>query len=130
MEDHALDAATADRDGHTDRCSRQFGVVMDAHGEPQAAPPVQVQHRREMQFALVGGDLGQVPDPARVRPLWRAELTPEQVRGLARAAVRPGRARPRVRRATKCCSAISVATVLGETRQPISRRSAVIRGDP
>ena len=38
--------------------------------------------------------------------------------------------RRRVRRATKPCSRISAATVFVETRQPSTRRSGVIRGEP
>jgi integrase len=38
--------------------------------------------------------------------------------------------RLRFGRATRCCSAINAATVLTLTRQPRSRRSSVIRGEP
>jgi hypothetical protein len=77
--------------------------------------------------------------PTRPQAAWkflavypiRGEVTPDQVRCPPRP--RPGRVvclRRRLRRAASPISRISVATVFWLTRQPSSRRSAVIRGDP
>jgi hypothetical protein len=94
---------------------------------------MQVDYRCELQFALVGGDLGQIPNPRHVRRLPRAEVAAQQVKSGALRADLSGLVVPcrrRLRRATKPCSRISAATVLGDTCQPISRKSAVIRGEP
>jgi hypothetical protein len=92
---------------------------------------MQVDYRSELQFALVGGDLGQIPNPRHVRRLPRAEVPAQQVRGFARRFIRLDGAVPAAfASTTKPCSRISAATVLGDTCQPISRKSAVIRGEP
>ncbi len=45
---------------------------------------MQVQDRGQIERALVGGDLGQVPDPGHVRRRRRGKVTPDQVRCLTR----------------------------------------------
>src|SRR6185312_6760775 len=55
---------------------------------------MQVDYRCELQFALVGGDLGQIPNPRHVRRLPRAEVPAQQVRGLTRRLIRLGGAVP------------------------------------
>ena len=64
VEDHAGDVAAAHRGGHAQRRLGQRRVVMLAHGEARQPPRRQVQHGGQVELALVGGDLGQVPAPA------------------------------------------------------------------
>jgi hypothetical protein len=65
------------------------GVAL-AEGEPDDPPRVQVLDRGQAQPALVVGDLGQVPDPAHVRPGRQGEVAAEQVGGPAPVGVGPG----------------------------------------
>src|SRR6185312_6323148 len=55
---------------------------------------MQVDYRCELQFALVGGDLGQIANPRHVRRLARAEVPAQQVRGFTRRFIRLGGAVP------------------------------------
>jgi hypothetical protein len=99
-------------------------------GEADDSLRADVQHAGQAQPALVGGDLGDVGEPALVEPLG-AEVTPDQVRCPPPAL--PTRVLPRRRRpgrATNPASAISTATVFALTGQPSSCSSAVIRGLP
>ena len=92
---------------------------------------MQVDYRCELQFALVGGDLGRSPTHATFgasRGLISRRSKSAASRADLSGLVVP--CRRRLRRATKPCSRISAATVLGDTCQPISRKSAVIRGEP
>ena len=86
---------------------------------------------RQVQLALVGGDLGQVPAPALVDPLG-GEVPLDQVRDRRRRLVRAGQAAsPAFRgRATRPWRAIDAATVFTDTFQPASTRSSNTRGDP
>ncbi len=85
----------------------------------------------QVERALVGGDLGQVIAPALIDPLG-AEVPAYQVRDRRRRLV--GRVRDRRRRfgdrPDRPWRAIDAATVLTDTFQPASTRSANIRGDP
>lgn len=99
VEDHPVDAAAPHGDGHAD-----------------------------CQLALINGDFGEIADPVGIRFRRRREVPLEQIRGPS--ADLSGRVVPRrlrLRRAIRPCSAISFATVLGDTFQPASRR---IGGDP
>jgi hypothetical protein len=81
-------------------------------------------------LALTGSDLGPVTEPLLI-DLLRGEVPPDQVR-------RPPPAlagwvvdlRFFLARAARCCSRIRPATAFSFTRQPSSRRSSVIRGEP
>jgi hypothetical protein len=92
---------------------------------------MQVQHRRQVQLAFVGGI--SVRSPTHATLGCSGGVKSRRSRSGALRADLSGLVVPRrrrVRRATKPCSRISAATVLGEIRQPIARRSAVIRGEP
>jgi hypothetical protein len=86
---------------------------------------MQIQHRREAENPFTGGDLGQVTARPHVRPLWLAEVPTERV-----GALRADLSRLVVDRrecfalASRCCSAITAATVFSLIRHPRSRRSA------
>ncbi len=78
----------------------------------------------------VVGDFGEISAPAHVRPRRWGEITASPsgaLRADLSGLVLPHR---RLGRATKPCSAISLATVFSLNRHPSARRSAIIRGDP
>ena len=89
VEDHPVDLAAAHRSGHAQRCFGERRVVVLTEGEARQPPGPEVQHDRQVQLALAGGDLGQVTaptlinGPGRVVPLhqvreedgtWRRSL--------------------------------------------------------
>src|SRR5262249_59192838 len=59
--------------------------------EPEHPPGAHVQHRGQVQLALIGGDLGPVPIPFAV-DRGRGEVPLDQVRRPPPAPARPGRA--------------------------------------
>jgi len=102
--------------------------MMLTEGEPDAPAGVQVQHRREVENPFLGGDLGQVAAPPHVRPLGLAEVPTERVGRLARRSVPLGGGPAGVfRSATRCCSAITAATVFLTDPPP---QIPQVRGDP
>ena len=92
VKDHPVDVAATYGCGHHQRSPSDCGVVVLGHGEPGQAPGSEVQHDRQVQLALVGGDLGQVSTPALINRPGR-EVTADQVRdrrcGFVRAGQRP-----------------------------------------
>jgi len=82
MQDHPGDRlpAAADGHGHRQRAVRQLGVVVVGQGEPHDPPRSHVQHRGQVQLALVGDDLGAVAVPLLVHRAGR-EVAADQVRG-------------------------------------------------
>jgi hypothetical protein len=122
--------AAPDGDRHHQCRICQSGVVVLAQGEADEPPGGDIEHAVRVQLALGGGDLGAVAVPLAVE-LLGGELPPDQV-GCAPGAP-PGRVvlfRRRFGRACRPCSRMSSAMVFSLTRQPASRRSAVIRGAP
>ena len=76
MEDDAADVAASDRYRHLQCGGGQLGVVVLAQGEPRDPSGGQILGRGQVQLALLGGDLGQVPAPlwlirAAVKSRWR-----------------------------------------------------------
>jgi hypothetical protein len=67
----------------------QVGVVVLAQGEPDDPPRAHVQHRVEVELALVGGDLGAIAIPLVVEPIG-AEVPADQVRCPPPAPALPG----------------------------------------
>jgi hypothetical protein len=78
-----LGAAAAYRGCDLDRVAREFGVWVRAGGAGQQLAREQVQHRREVELALVGGDFGDVPTPLDVR-CRGGEIAVKQVREFRR----------------------------------------------
>ena len=130
VQDHAGDLPAARRHRHRQRAVGQLRIVVLAEREPEHPPGGHVQDRGQVELALTGGDLGAVAVPLAVDLLaGKSRLT----RSGARQRSLPGRVvavRFFFRRAARPCSRISAATVFSLTRQPASRRSAVIRGRP
>ena len=57
---------------------------------PTQRRELQVQHRRELEFAFVGGDFGEIPAPSHVGLRRRGEIAAQPVGGLACGLVRSG----------------------------------------
>jgi len=57
------DLFAAHRHGHGEGSVGQVGVVVFGQGEPDHPAGEDVQHRRQVQLALPGGDLGAVTEP-------------------------------------------------------------------
>ena len=93
VEHHAVDVAAAHRGGHAQRRPRHRGVVVLTEREARHAPRREIQHGGEVELALVGGDLGQVPAPALIDRVG-VEVPFHQVRDRRRRLVRAGQAAP------------------------------------
>src|SRR3954447_6220102 len=91
MHDHPADGVLAapDRDRHLQGRSGQVGVVMLTQTEPDDPPRAHVQHRVQVELALVGGNLGAVPVPLVVEPVC-AEVPADAVRCPPPAPTRTG----------------------------------------
>ncbi len=63
MQNDPSDLPTAHRHGHGEGSVGQVGVVVFGQGEPDHPAGEDVQHRRQVQLALPGGDLGAVTEP-------------------------------------------------------------------
>jgi len=70
VEDHPGDhlPAAADRDRHLQRGAGQLGVMVLRQREPDHPARSDIQHRVQVQFALVGDDLGAVTEPLGIDP--------------------------------------------------------------
>ena len=89
VEDDPGDAAAADGGGHPQRGHRELGVVPVAHREAEQPAGEQVLHRGQIQLALAGRDLGQIPAPLEIG-FGRGEVPADQVRCPSRGLVRAG----------------------------------------
>ena len=131
VEHDTVDVATAGRGGHAQGGPGQRRVVVFPQREPGQSPRRQVKHGRQVQLALLGGDLGQVPAPALVD---RLALKFRLSRSGIGAAALSGRVRLRRfrfgQRPRRPWRAIEAATVFFDTRQPASTRSSNTLGDP
>ena len=68
VENHPGDVAAADRRRHGDRIAGELGGGMGvAERESHEAPAVEVHDCRQVDGALGGGDLFEVPDPLLIR---------------------------------------------------------------
>jgi hypothetical protein len=65
VEHHPGHRPAAHRDRGAQRRPRQCGVVAGVQREPDTAPRVQVQDRRQVELSFTGGDLGQITASAR-----------------------------------------------------------------
>ena len=131
VHDHPGHVPAAHRHRHDQRGVGQLRVMMLGQGEPEHPAGGRVQHRREVQLALIGVDIGAVAVPLLV-DLGRGEVPLDQVpapaSGLSPAGVVARRLF--VRRAARPISRSRAATVFLLTAQPASFRSAVMRGEP
>lgn len=102
-----------------------------AEREADQAPRSHVQHRGQVELALVGDELGAVRVPLLIHR-GRREIPADQVRCPPPSLARTSGVclRRFLGRATSRWSRIIFATVFSLTRQPASRRSSVIRGEP
>jgi len=97
MEDRGVHPpAAASGNPGRQRAHDQGGVVVVAHRVAEQVPRCQVDHRRQVQPALVGGDVGHIPAPGHVRPVG-VEQAPDQVGGGRCGHVRLGEAAPAAR---------------------------------
>jgi len=78
MEDHAGDVAASHGGGHAQGGPGQGGVVVLTEREAGQTPRGEVLDGGQVQLALVGGDLGEVPTPPLVDRLG-AEVAAEEV---------------------------------------------------
>src|SRR6266480_5672061 len=90
VEHHPGRPAAAHRHRHRQRAVGQLGGVAPRQGEPEHPPGAHVQHRDEVQLALIGSDLGPVTKPLLI-DLLRGEVPVNQVRRPPPALPRPGR---------------------------------------
>lgn len=131
VEHDAVDVAAAHRGGHAQRGLGDRRVVVLAHGEAWQPPGREVEHGGQVELALAGGDLGQVPAPALIDPLG-AEVPLHQVRDRRSGFVRTGETAALAlgRPAARPWRAIEAATVFFDTFQPAAARSSHTRGNP
>ena len=67
------------RDGHHEGVDDEFGGTPVVDGPADDAAAVEIHHRREIQAAFLGGELGDVGDPPSIRG-DRTELPADQIR--------------------------------------------------
>ncbi len=89
VEDDPVHVASPNGSGHDQGPGGQLGVVMGADGEADEATGGQVLDGGQVELALLGGDLGQVPAPLLV-DLGGAEVPFEQVDDGQSCLVGPG----------------------------------------
>jgi len=51
---------------------------------PTQRPRMQIRHRSELEFAFIGGDFGEIPAPAHVRPRGWGEIAAQPIGRLTR----------------------------------------------
>jgi hypothetical protein len=99
--------------------------------EARQAPGGEIQHDGQVELALPGGDLGQVPTPALI-DLLGGEVPAHEVRYRCGGLVWAGEAAPLSVGDRPCrpWRAIDAATVFFDTAHPAATRSSHTRGDP
>ena len=117
--------------GHAQRRPGQLGVVVDAHGEPEHAPRMQIQHRREYSLPSSVGISVRSPHHAtsgagggvKSRRSSRAPCAPIcpawSYRADSACAEPPNPARPSASRRCSRSPASPVAQVRGDPRRPV-----------